>query len=155
MKEIAVTYDIACQYKKHFYERIEALPAVLRTLPVPDITWGLPVWHGNVHEIDCETSESLKYKVGVGKTDGEGIERVWSLLNPFSYMTRDQLPGARHDDIEDKCDHHNFLKNIGLGMSCASSLKAQTDAACRKDLVEAPSHSVRGANESGRIIQGG
>ncbi len=57
----------------------------------------------------------LKFKVGVGKTDGEGIERVWAVLNPFSYMTKEQLPGARHNNIEDKINYHNFTKNINLG----------------------------------------
>ncbi|KAF8892750.1 hypothetical protein CPB85DRAFT_1440831 [Mucidula mucida] len=117
LKEITVTYDIACQYKKHFFERIKALPPALQDImgELPNIQWALPVWHGNVHEVKCEASESLKFKVGVGKTDGEGIERVWAVLNPFSYMTKEQLPGARHDNIEDKINYHNFTKNINLG----------------------------------------
>ncbi|KAF9005817.1 hypothetical protein BDZ89DRAFT_1145029 [Hymenopellis radicata] len=123
VKEAGVTYDIACQYKKHFFERIEALPAELRSLDVPDITWGLPVWHGNVHDPYCETSESLKYKVGMGKTDGEGPERVWSILNPMSYMTKEEHPGARHDDIEDKVNLHNFLKNVRSGYSLLRRLR--------------------------------
>lgn len=115
LKEVTVTYDIACQYKKNFYKRIDALPDELKNLDLPALTWGLPVWHGNVHEISCEAAESLKYKVGVGKTDGEGIERVWAVMNPISYMTKGEQPGARHDDIEDKANRHNFMKNIGLG----------------------------------------
>ncbi|KAF9004860.1 hypothetical protein BDZ89DRAFT_1049367 [Hymenopellis radicata] len=89
-------------------------PDVLKNLDLPEIQWGLPIWHGGPHEISCETAESLKYKEGVGKTDGEGIERVWSVLNPMSYMMREEQPGAHHDDIEDKVDKHNFGKNIHL-----------------------------------------
>lgn len=117
LKEVTITYDIACQYKKNFYKRIDALPEALKGLDLPVLTWGLPVWHGNVHDIKCEAKESLKYKPGVGKTDGEGIERVWSVFNSISYMTREEQPGARHDDIEDKADKHNFGKNIALGES--------------------------------------
>ncbi|KAF9016773.1 hypothetical protein BDZ89DRAFT_1141218 [Hymenopellis radicata] len=123
VKEAGVTYDIACQYKKHFFERIRALPAELRGLDLPEITWGLPVWHGNVHDPYCETSESLKYKVGMGKTDGEGPKRVWSILNPMSYMTKEEHPGARHDDIEDKANLHNFLKNVRSGYSLLRRLR--------------------------------
>ncbi|KAF9004178.1 hypothetical protein BDZ89DRAFT_1049589 [Hymenopellis radicata] len=123
LKEVTVTYDIACQYRKHFKERIEALPDVLKNLDLPEIQWGLPIWHGGAHEISCETAESLKYKEGVGKTDGEGIERVWSVLNPMSYMTREEQPGARHDDIEDKVDKHNFGKNIHLGRTLLKRLR--------------------------------
>ncbi|KAF9023545.1 hypothetical protein BDZ89DRAFT_955582, partial [Hymenopellis radicata] len=122
LKEVTVTYDIACQYRKHFKERIKALPDVLKNLDLPEIQWGLPIWHGGAHEISCETAESLKYKKGVGKTDGEGIERVWSVLNPMSYMTREEQPGARHDDIEDKVDKHNFGKNIHLGRTLLKRL---------------------------------
>ncbi|KAF9012294.1 hypothetical protein BDZ89DRAFT_1142896 [Hymenopellis radicata] len=123
LQSAAVTYDIACQYKKNWGTRIDELPAELREHDVPEILWALPVWHGNVHNVKCETSESLKYKVGVGKTDGEGIERIWAVFNPFSYMTREEHPGARHDDIEDKTNHHNFLKNTGLGDSLLRKLK--------------------------------
>ncbi|KAF9042630.1 hypothetical protein BDZ89DRAFT_944067 [Hymenopellis radicata] len=123
LQSAAVTYDIACQYKKNWGTRIDELPAELREHDVPEILWALPVWHGNVHDVKCETSESLKYKVGVGKTDGEGIERIWAVFNPFSYMTREEHPGARHDDIEDKTNHHNFLKNTGLGDSLLRKLK--------------------------------
>ncbi|KAF8994209.1 hypothetical protein BDZ89DRAFT_1150195 [Hymenopellis radicata] len=93
LKEVTVTYDIACQYKKHFHERIDALPTALRSLDIPELTWGLPVWHSNVHDVECEAAESVKYKVGVGKTDGKGPERVWALLNPMSYRTKEQQPG--------------------------------------------------------------
>ncbi|KAF9002597.1 hypothetical protein BDZ89DRAFT_1146428 [Hymenopellis radicata] len=134
LKEITVTYDIACQYKKHFFERIQALPPALQDImgEAPKIQWALPVWHGNVHEVKCEASESLKYKVGVGKTDGEGIEHVWAVLNPFSYMTKEQLPGGRHDNIEDKINHHNFMKNVGLGKTLLRRLKIALEERARQ-----------------------
>ncbi|KAF8890594.1 hypothetical protein CPB85DRAFT_1257906 [Mucidula mucida] len=134
LKEITVTYDIACQYKKHFFERIKALPPALQDImgELPNIQWALPVWHGNVHEVKCEASESLKFKVGVGKTDGEGIERVWAVLNPFSYMTKEQLPGARHDNIEDKINYHNFTKNINLGKTLLRRLKIALEERARQ-----------------------
>ncbi|KAF9022411.1 hypothetical protein BDZ89DRAFT_1196078 [Hymenopellis radicata] len=95
----------------------------IEELGPPGDSVGLPIWHGGAHEISCETAESLKYKEGVGKTDGEGIERVWSVLNPMSYMTREEQPGARHDDIEDKVDKHNFGKNIHLGRTLLKRLR--------------------------------
>ncbi|KAF9000338.1 hypothetical protein BDZ89DRAFT_1147323 [Hymenopellis radicata] len=165
LKEVTVTYDIACQYLKHFHERVLALPAGLRELGLPEITWGLPVWHAGVHDIKCEAAESLKYKSGVGKTDGEGIERVWSVFNPMSYMTREEQPGARADDIEDKADCHNFAKNIGLGQTLlrrlrialqerAVQIKSFEEADCaldddlRSDWMEGVSAWLRDLNES-------
>ncbi|KAF8995872.1 hypothetical protein BDZ89DRAFT_921986, partial [Hymenopellis radicata] len=69
----------------------------------------------------------MKYQVGVGKSDGEGIERYWHLLNPLSYMTREEHPGARHDDHEDKMDQVNFEKNIGLGNTLIRRLRIATE----------------------------
>lgn len=115
MKALAITYDIACQYKKHWKERIDSLPRALRNLPIPKVTWGLPVWHGKGHGLKCEEENSLKYQVGVGKTDGEGPERLWSVLNPMSFMTKEEHHGARHDDIEDFINMHNHKKNLSMG----------------------------------------
>ncbi|KAF9012929.1 hypothetical protein BDZ89DRAFT_1142715 [Hymenopellis radicata] len=108
LKEVTVTYDIACQYRKHFHERVLALPAELRELGLPEITWGLHVWHAGVHDIKCEASESLKYK---------------SVFNPMSYMTREEQPGARADDIENKADNHKFRRNLGLGHTLLRRLR--------------------------------
>jgi hypothetical protein len=57
----------------------------------------------------------LSYAVGVGRTDGEGIERTWAILNPLGYSTKEMGKGAHHDAIENKVDHLNFEKNIGQG----------------------------------------
>lgn len=130
---LAFTYDIACQYKINFKKRIQtvqdyissqldALPPALRQLRHPALTlpeidkivWALPVWHGNVHE--CEAENSVKYQYGLGKTDGEGIERIWAMMNPMSYTLKEEGPGLRHDDIEDLVNRINYRKNIQQGM---------------------------------------
>lgn len=114
-KTLGITYDIACQYRLHFDERVDALPDALKNLNLPPITWGLPVWHGNVHAVQCEGSKSVKYKPGFGKTDGEGPERLWALTNPMSYITKEEQPGARQDDHEDKLNNISWRKNTGIG----------------------------------------
>ncbi|KIY63047.1 hypothetical protein CYLTODRAFT_337486, partial [Cylindrobasidium torrendii FP15055 ss-10] len=113
-KQAAITYDIACQYKKNFARRVANHPALVE-VDIELISWALPIWHGNVHALKCETVNSVKYRWGVGKTDGEGIERVWAILNRMAYMLKEEQPGARHDDLEDKINHHNFRKNLTLG----------------------------------------
>ncbi|KAJ7024932.1 hypothetical protein C8F04DRAFT_1269809 [Mycena alexandri] len=113
---LTISYDIACQWKKNLPERNDNLPKKLR-LPLKDITLqcALPVWHAGSHNEECEKDNSLSYKVGVGKSDGEGVERVWSVLNPAANHTKDAGRGQRADSLEDKIDNHNFLKNIGQG----------------------------------------
>ncbi|KAJ7022824.1 hypothetical protein C8F04DRAFT_970935 [Mycena alexandri] len=124
-QELTISYDIACQWKKNLAERIARLPEHLQLdLDAIDIDTGLPVWHALAHEELCATLNSLNYIPGVGRSDGEGIERLWAWLNGCSYQTKEMSLGNRADMIEDKLDAHNFQKNIG-----------QADALRRKLIV--------------------
>ena len=114
---LTISYDIACQWKVHLRERNAKLPAAVR-LPIDDvkIQYALPVWHAASHNEDCQNQNSLSFKPGVGKSDGEGVERVWSVLNPSAFSTKDAGKGQRADVLEGKIDNHNFLKNAGQGV---------------------------------------
>ncbi|KAJ7735174.1 hypothetical protein B0H16DRAFT_1731438 [Mycena metata] len=113
---LTISYDIACQWKKNFPARHDKMPKALK-LPLDQIELqcALPVWHAGSHNEDCQRDNSLSYKTGVGKSDGEGVERVWSVLNPAANHTKDAGRGQRVDGLEDKIDSHNFAKNVGQG----------------------------------------
>ena len=118
VERLVLSYDIACQWKVHLLERAKALvdkADVSTRLEKFDIQFGLPVWHAAVHELTCRMANSLSFAKGVGRTDGEGIERTWAILNPIGFATKEMGEGGRHDNIEDKVDHVNFEKNIGQG----------------------------------------
>ncbi|TRM55197.1 hypothetical protein BD626DRAFT_579165 [Schizophyllum amplum] len=109
---VIVSYDIGCQYAVNFENRIKKLPAPLQIdTDSMDITFGLPVWHGGIHEEACRSRKSLKL-YDVGRTDGEGIERIWVLMNPFAWATKEMGAGARHDWLEEKADSICFGKNV-------------------------------------------
>ncbi|KAF7300659.1 TY3B-TY3B protein [Mycena chlorophos] len=113
---LTVSYDIACQWKIRLAERMKTLPPAMRIdLQTHHLQFGLPVWHADAHEEDCRDEHSLNLQDGVGKTDGEAIERFWSGLNPASFSTKEMGLGHRADVLDDIIDNHNFLKNIGLG----------------------------------------
>ncbi|KAF8995279.1 hypothetical protein BDZ89DRAFT_925224, partial [Hymenopellis radicata] len=121
--DVLLTYDIACQYNKHADERRTKLPLAMRWIPGEGMrVYALPVWHGDVHAMICKTRWSLLYLPGAGKTDGEAPERVWSVLNGMANDTKEMDVGNRHDRIEDRCDKHNFQKNMGLGKLLARRL---------------------------------
>ncbi|KAF7289215.1 CxC2 domain-containing protein [Mycena indigotica] len=114
VKRIVISYDIACQWKQHILERATRLstnPAIPTNLSEYDLQFALPVWHAAAHEINCQAANSLTHAVGVGRTDGEGIERTWAILNPIGFSTKEMGEGNRHDTIDDKVDHLNFEKN--------------------------------------------
>ncbi|KAJ7822085.1 hypothetical protein B0H14DRAFT_3471004 [Mycena olivaceomarginata] len=113
---LTLSYDIACQWKVRLPERMKKLPDAMQ-LPPDNIKLQctLPVWHASSHNGDCKDANSLSFKEGVGKSDGEGVERTWSVLNPAAYATKDAGRGQRADTLDDRLDNHNFLKNVGQG----------------------------------------
>lgn len=116
LMELTISYDIACQWKKNFADRIERLPSDLQLeFDAILLDSGLPVWHALAHEDACAVMNSLNYVFGVGRTDGEGVERLWAFLNACSYQSKEMGLGNRADTIEDKLDSHNFNKNLGAG----------------------------------------
>lgn len=113
---LTISYNISCQWKIHLKDRNAKMPSRLR-LPLDKITvqCALPVRHVASHEEICQNANSLSFKPSVGKSDGEGVERTWAVLNPASYHTKDMGKGNRVDTLEDKIDSHNYQKNLGLG----------------------------------------
>ncbi|KAJ7899713.1 hypothetical protein B0H13DRAFT_2336971 [Mycena leptocephala] len=107
---LTISYDIACQWKKNLPERNSKLD-----LENVDVQCGLPVWHAESHEKECQDQNSLNIVEGVGKSDGEGVERFWSDVGPASYHTKDMGLGNRADMLEDKIDYHNHQKNLAQG----------------------------------------
>lgn len=117
LQQLTISYDIACQWKKNFEERMARLPEDLRLeLDTIDVETGLPVWHALAHEDFCASRNSLNYIPGVGRSDGEGVERLWSVLNGSSFHSKEMGLGNRADTIEDKLDAHNYQKNLGQGV---------------------------------------
>ncbi|KAF7329335.1 CxC2 domain-containing protein [Mycena kentingensis (nom. inval.)] len=115
---VTVSYDVVCSWKKLLPARAEAIRergGMTTDLSKFEMQFVLPVWHAAAHELACQTENSISFAVGVGKTDGEGIERLWSLLNPISWSTKEMGEGARHDVLEDKIDFINFEKNTKIG----------------------------------------
>ncbi|KAJ7903966.1 hypothetical protein B0H13DRAFT_1620975 [Mycena leptocephala] len=113
---VTISYDIACQWHKTLPERNAKLPEDIQ-LPLGSFSLqcALPVWHAASHNEECKNANSLSFKPGVGKSDGEGVERVWSVMNPAAHHTKDAGRGQRVDTLEDKMDSHNHLKNYGQG----------------------------------------
>ena len=117
IKLIVVSYDIACQWFKKFYSRMEEefpLSWRINTGDV-DIRFLVPKFHLPAHIEKCQQSFSFNYAQFVGRTDGEAPERGWSDLNGLASSTREMGPGARQDTIEDHLGDWNWKKIIAMG----------------------------------------
>ncbi|KAJ7789264.1 hypothetical protein B0H14DRAFT_3503214 [Mycena olivaceomarginata] len=115
-KDHIKNYVYGNDWKVHLCERMKMLPQHMQ-LPLEDIELqcALPVWHTSSHNGDCKEVNSLSFKECVGKSDREGVEQTWAVLNPAAYATNDAGLGQQADTLEDRLDNHNYLKNVGQG----------------------------------------
>jgi hypothetical protein len=112
---IAMSYDIACQWSRKFYTRMGKYAPRLQLSSSVVINFFVPKFHLWVHKKECWSTYSFNFRRWVGRTDGEGIERVWSWLNKIAYSVSMMLAGARLDTLDDFCSYNNFRKTRGMG----------------------------------------
>ncbi|KAG9225760.1 hypothetical protein CCMSSC00406_0007770 [Pleurotus cornucopiae] len=117
LSTLMIIYDIACQWSSNFATRMKELPSSLHITSNVHIEYAIPKCHLHAHQVACQTPNSLNLKPGVGRTDGEGIERDWSLVNPAANSTKEMGAGSRHDTLDDIFGYHNWLKTTGLGLA--------------------------------------
>ena len=96
-------------------------------LKVPSTTQLIPVipkLNEPMHKRANHEMFSLNFIPGVGKSDLETPERVWSAHNGLGNSTKTQRPGGRHDVLDDYFSFWNWLKYIGLGKTLMTKYKA-------------------------------
>ncbi|KAJ7169308.1 hypothetical protein C8R43DRAFT_876185 [Mycena crocata] len=114
---IVASYDIACQWFRNFGTRMAALPKKLRLPENVKMQFKVPKFHLPPHVKKCHAPFSFNFTKGVGRTDGEGVERNWSWLNMIARSISVMGPGSREDTIDDFCGFANWRKTVGLGQS--------------------------------------
>ncbi|KAH8112018.1 hypothetical protein DFH11DRAFT_1512109, partial [Phellopilus nigrolimitatus] len=118
-----VTYDIACQWSKKLTARVREYPLHLQAAFFCMILHvAVPKFHLKGHGEPCQSPYSLNFLRHSARTDGEGIERGWSHINPIAMATREMGPGFRHDTIDDHWSAWNWRKIIGLGIILSRKL---------------------------------
>ncbi|PVF91436.1 hypothetical protein CPB86DRAFT_719431, partial [Serendipita vermifera] len=119
--EKVITYDIACQYSKKFFSRIEpAAPYVPLPTTIPRFL--VPKFHLAAHQDKCRYKYSLNHCRGVGRTDGEAIERFWSTHNHLSGSTSKMTSGFRLDTLELHFSDWNKRKIWKMGVDLKTRL---------------------------------
>ncbi|KAI0730475.1 hypothetical protein C8Q76DRAFT_613044 [Earliella scabrosa] len=113
-------YDINCQYRKKFRERILKLQRDfphLSSIQLSRMPWTIPAigkFHAPAHTVTCRCKYSYNYLPGVGMTDGEAAERIWAVLNNLAARTKEMSSGHRHDVINDFHSDMNVRRVHGL-----------------------------------------
>lgn len=123
---LVISYDIMCQWMKNLWHRctnIYSPDNVIAQNPGMKRICAIPKFHLPAHVTACQVRFSLNWLPRVGRTDGEGPERLWSLFNGLALSTREMGPGSRRDTLDDCFGDHNWAKITGFGKSqCHSSL---------------------------------
>ncbi|KAG6809653.1 hypothetical protein H0H92_015320 [Tricholoma furcatifolium] len=144
--DVLICYDIACQYGINFFTRIQSdtFPEKWKFSKVPRVQFKVPKFHLPPHKHECHGPFSLNYTAGVGRTDGEGVERNWSWLNGVAPSTSQMGPGARHDTLDDFMGFYNYRKTVELGDTLLKNLvKAIPQAILHRNAFRAFTDGLR------------
>lgn len=111
-------YDINCQWSCRVWDRLSNFPKNMRpSIGRDDITFKIPKLHMEAHQWKCHPKYSLNYSTGVGRLDGEGIERKWAATGQVASSAAEMSPGAHHEFLDDVLGFQNHKKVINLGES--------------------------------------
>jgi hypothetical protein len=113
---VLVSYDIACQWFVKLFQRMaEHWPPELHLPASTTFIPAIPKLHEPMHTSANHQVYSLHYIHGVGLSDFECPERIWSGHNAVGNSTKTQGPGSRHDVLDDHFNFWNWQKYIGMG----------------------------------------
>ncbi|KAJ7575331.1 hypothetical protein C8J56DRAFT_1007724 [Mycena floridula] len=134
MLAILLSYDINCQFFKNFVERVRDLPPLVRFDVVSKMfRWAIPKLHIMGHKQSCQRKFNLNYLLGVGRTDGEGVERPWANIGPVATSTREMGPGHRHDTLDDHWHDWNWRKIVALANTWDRREDAKAERAVQEE----------------------
>ena len=116
-RRVCCSYDISCQWCIYWFSQLNqsTTPEYLRDAASgKDITFLIPKFHLQAHTTKCHTPFLFNFAKGVGRTDGEGVERNWSTLNGLASSLSQMTPGGRWDTMDDHCFFTNWRKTVEL-----------------------------------------
>lgn len=113
---ILISYDIACQWGAQLitWMNSPSLPSELRLPASIELQKLVLKFHLPSHTNECQAPFSFNFTPGVGWTDGEGVERNWSILNGIAPSVSQMGPSGRWDTLDDFCNYSNWRKMVVL-----------------------------------------
>jgi hypothetical protein len=119
---LVISYDIMCQYIIKFFDRMPDSDGLKRIKSGEmKLDVAIPKFHLPAHVSDCHADYSLNNIPGVGRVDGEVVERNWATLNKAAGSTTDMGPGARKDTLNGFFGDLNWRRITRLGASSIPS----------------------------------
>ena len=118
LPEFVVSYDICCQWYKNLWERMAKYPSELH-INYQEKIWTFLIlkFHLPAHIMKCQTAFSFNFNRGVGRSEGESLERGWADANNAAGSTAEMGPGHRRDVMDDHFGDSNWRKTMKMGLS--------------------------------------
>ncbi|KAI9434164.1 hypothetical protein H4582DRAFT_1818929 [Lactarius indigo] len=108
-----VMYDIMCQYRVHFQERVKCSPEL--SLPSSlTLRMGIGLFHIHGHQDSCLPRFSPSYIPGAKQVDGEIIETLWAPLNNISRSIRGMSLDHRQEVLDSHINYSNWKKLVRI-----------------------------------------
>lgn len=92
-------YDIACSLQRHLQKENKDQQANFKFV--------VPVFHSYAHNMACQLEFGQRFVERTGLNDEEGVERLWSYLRKFSYITKEMTVSKRHYLLVDALEHYS------------------------------------------------
>ncbi|KAJ7120853.1 hypothetical protein C8R44DRAFT_920339, partial [Mycena epipterygia] len=111
-----VSYDIACQWHKNIWDRMQIYPRNIRVENAKRFfVFLVPKFHLPAHIEACNIGFSFLLTRYVGQTDGEAPERGWANINRLATSTREMGPHLRREVLDDHFNDWNWKKILAMG----------------------------------------
>ncbi|KAJ7733474.1 hypothetical protein B0H16DRAFT_1468065 [Mycena metata] len=156
LQRFYVSYDIACQWHKNIWARMEDYSPEIHYFPDGKfMSFLVPKFHLPVHIETCNLRFSFNLRRNVGQTDGEAPERGWVNTNPLASSTKKMGPGARRDALDDHFNDWNYKKILAFGRAMLKKMENTVPQMVEKKAVlaemEASLAAASGALEEGPV----
>ncbi|KAJ7018785.1 hypothetical protein C8F04DRAFT_976705 [Mycena alexandri] len=110
---LVLSYDIACQFSKNIWTRMESLPEKFHLkIDRANVRWMVPNFHLPPHKTGCHSAFSFHWLWGAGRTHGETVEQNWEFLNGIAASTKLMGLGARATALEGLFSFHNWRRLV-------------------------------------------
>ncbi|KAJ7866301.1 hypothetical protein B0H13DRAFT_2561520 [Mycena leptocephala] len=151
---LILSYDIACQYSKKFWERIAGLPeSLIFVLDHARVWFKVPNFHLPPHKPPCHVPFSFHWMWGAGRTHGETVEQNWEFTNGAAASTKMMGMGARHATLEDLFGFHNWRRLVSWrGIFAKRMAENVTEGQAHRDAFEAFDTALRASANT--MVQG-
>ncbi|KAJ7234287.1 hypothetical protein C8J57DRAFT_1575463 [Mycena rebaudengoi] len=110
---LVLSYDIACQYSKKFWDRMKKFETRFHLkMDEAQVWYKVPNFHLPPHKPACHSPFSFHFMRGAGRTHGETVEQNWEFTNGAAASSQMMGPGARAAMLEYLLAFHNWRRTV-------------------------------------------